>query len=204
MGRMGRRCCSILGKWDYTTIREEEVVKFWERYGDIKDMNRQLVHVVNWNVFKAEDDSEEMTATGTLPEVLLRLLSDSMGLYIKAHTAHWNVVGSDFEEYHALFGAIYEDLWEALDPLAENIRKLGSPVPLDVQSLVAPLIGAQGTDPGGLAADLLKYNDALIPQIKDAFDVATAARSQGIANFLAERQDMHEKWSWQLSSSLKG
>ena len=179
-----------------------------------------LEEVLQWRVFETaqidpsqimlepvnEDDTQENDTTETdttqLVAALLELLSDAFGFYIKAHTAHWNVTGSDFEEYHALFGAIYEDVLDSLDDLAEDVRKLGSPVPLDVQSLVTPLMGAQATDPKTLATDLLAFNTALIEEIKDAFDIATAARSQGIANFLAERQDKHEKWQWQLSASL--
>ena len=177
-----------------------------------------LDQVLQWGIFEkaalpAETDNnvleptEEDVTTGEyqtsdLVEALLELLSDSFGFYIKAHTAHWNVTGSDFEEYHALFGAIYEDVLDALDSIAEDVRKLGSPVPLDVQSLVTPLMGAQSTDPKTLASDLLAFNGALIEEIKDAFDIATAVRSQGIANFLAERQDMHEKWQWQLTASI--
>jgi hypothetical protein len=37
---------------------------------------------------------------------------------------------------------------------------------------------------------------------KKAFDVANAANEQGIADFCASRIDMHQKWDWQLSSSV--
>jgi hypothetical protein len=36
-----------------------------------------------------------------------------------------------------------------------------------------------------------------------AFDLAIKENQQGIANFLAERQDMHMKWKWQLTASTK-
>jgi hypothetical protein len=53
-----------------------------------------------------------------------------------------------------------------------------------------------------LAVDLLSANDRLIDEIKEAFDTATADGEQGVANFLADRQDAHSKWAWQLRSSL--
>jgi len=31
-----------------------------------------------------------------------------------------------------------------------------------------------------------------------AFSLATAMSEQGVANFLADRLDMHSKWQWQL------
>ena len=38
--------------------------------------------------------------------------------------------------------------------------------------------------------------------LKNAFDVANQENEQGIANFIAERIDKHQKWNWQLKSSL--
>ena len=39
--------------------------------------------------------------------------------------------------------------------------------------------------------------------IGKAFASANKANEQGIANFLAERDDMHKKWRWQLTASTK-
>lgn len=163
------------------------------------DMSGRWIQADPTPTFGARSDITSALASG-----LTAYLSDAFAFYLKAHTAHWNVVGSDFTEYHALFGAIYEDVWGAVDDIAENIRKLGAPVPLDTDTLVSALPAAPDTDPKALAMDLVRYNAALIEEIKDLFDVATEARSQGIANFLADRQDMHEKWQWQLTSSLRG
>jgi DNA-binding ferritin-like protein len=42
----------------------------------------------------------------------------------------------------------------------------------------------------------------LIAKLKQAFNVANGENEQGVANFIAERIDMHQKWSWQLRASL--
>jgi DNA-binding ferritin-like protein len=49
------------------------------------------------------------------------------------------------------------------------------------------------------------YSDiqTVINHLKDAFDVATADREQGIANFIADRIDAYEKHSWMIRSILK-
>jgi hypothetical protein len=49
---------------------------------------------------------------------------------------------------------------------------------------------------------LHEANEALLAEISECFAMATSEDQQGIANFLADRQDMHQKWNWQLSSSL--
>lgn len=133
-----------------------------------------------------------------LADALAYLLNDVFAFYARAHESHWNVSGPDFAEYHALFGDIYEDTHASIDGIAENIRKVGSLAPcLHVMPEETRESNAQV-----LAASLLAENDELLVQIRAAFDIATAAGQQGIANFLAERQDAHAKWGWQLRSSL--
>jgi DNA-binding ferritin-like protein len=46
-------------------------------------------------------------------------------------------------------------------------------------------------------------NDGILLQIDKAFKEAVKENQQGIANFLAERDDMHKKWRWQLRASIK-
>jgi hypothetical protein len=46
-------------------------------------------------------------------------------------------------------------------------------------------------------------NNKMISDIKVIFDMATLQKEQGLANFLADRQDKHQFWGWWLRSSLK-
>jgi hypothetical protein len=59
------------------------------------------------------------------------------------------------------------------------------------------------TEASELALDIYKKNVVMLAMLKDVFDMANAANEQGVANFVAERIDMHQKWQWQLSSSLQ-
>lgn len=140
-----------------------------------------------------------------LSDELRSLLANVIALYLKAHGYHWNVKGEDFSEYHELFGEIYEDVFSSVDPLAENIRKLNFDAPFEIRELVA-MNNLDGVVVNGetedMATALYAANEAVLSQILRAFALATAANQQGIANFLAERQDMHQKWSWQLRASL--
>jgi starvation-inducible DNA-binding protein len=140
-----------------------------------------------------------------LINALKSLLADTVTLKFKAHGYHWNVEGDDFPQYHEFFEEIYEDYDSAIDRFAELVRKLGDYAPFKLSRFVE-LASIPDTDvssdPVVMAADLLIANDAVTEKIKDAFDLATSAREQGIANFLADRQDMHAKWHWQLSSIL--
>lgn len=141
-----------------------------------------------------------------LAEELNELLANVVSFYFKAHGAHWNVMGTDFAEYHELFGEIYADSYGSIDPIAENVRKLGKPAlsGLSTIALTAELTDTAEnvTDARVLAMEILSANEMLIQELTEAFDCAILHNQQGIANFIAERIDAHQKWKWQLSSSL--
>jgi HK97 family phage prohead protease len=153
-----------------------------------------------------EGDMADMNQVPDLNEELTELLADVVSFYFRAHGAHWNVKGSDFSEYHKLFLKIYEDVYESIDPIAENLRKLGSIAPFTLGSFMAlrcledaPAILQ---DPIALANDLLQANDMILDELSDAFDCASMYNQQGITNFLAGRIDSHQYWKWQLTVSL--
>jgi len=144
-------------------------------------------------------------ASPELVNVLRPLLSDVYAFTIATQGAHWNVQGMDFAQYHELFSEIYEDVSESIDPLAENILKIGGLATASMGSMQAMRTipdPVESRDARELAAGLAAMNDALLVRINAAFDAATAADEQGVANFLAERDDMHKKWRWQLRASL--
>lgn len=139
-----------------------------------------------------------------LADALNEALSNTIVLYFSAHRAHWNVEGVDFREYHDLFEDIYSDTYGSVDGIAENIRKIGGfPIGLsEMEDMAAYEDDSATTDARELAMDLYEKNQSYIDLIKSVFNIANDANEQGIANFLAERIDMHEKWDWQLRASL--
>ena len=51
--------------------------------------------------------------------------------------------------------------------------------------------------------ELLANNSQMLELLNQIFQEATEENQQGIANFIAERIDAHQKWAWQLRSFLK-
>jgi starvation-inducible DNA-binding protein len=139
-------------------------------------------------------------------EHLALCLANATIMYHRVHGFHWNVTGEDFPQWHEKFLEIYEDVYSSLDPLAENIRKVGAFAPFTLLELIELSTVADEVpssyDALVLVADLLKTNAAMLVCLNKTFKAATAANQQGIANFIAERIDMHQKWNWQLSASL--
>lgn len=160
------------------------------------------------DLLTSEEDTmaENENETPDLAEELNELLSNVFAFYFKAHSAHWNVTGPDFAEYHALFADIYEDVYGSIDPLAENVRKLGKPTFTTLAQLALTsefaVADTNTTDARELAKDLRDTNAMLLEEIAEALLCASMHNQQGILNFLADRQDAHQKWAWQLSASL--
>lgn len=154
------------------------------------------------NEMKEEDPINK--ATGLVP-ALQELLANTVVFYFAAHRAHWNVEGVDFTEYHELFAKIYEDAYGSIDPMAEIIRKMGAfPPSLDESEDMSSIEDDSATsDSRELAIDLYMKNRDLIDMLKNAFNVANTENEQGVANFIAERIDMHQTWDWQLTASLR-
>jgi len=137
---------------------------------------------------------------------LKQLQSNAFVFYTKTHGYHWNVEGILFKQLHAFFLEIYEDVFESIDTYAEWSRKLGAYAPFQIDEILQNSnvkYDFPTTSPLEMLRNLIDSNNQIIKDLKDAFEMADAGNEQGLANFIAERIDQHQFWSWQLSASLK-
>ena len=133
------------------------------------------------------------------------ILADTFKFYIRAHGYHWNVEGPDFYQYHKLLEEIYEEVYGAVDTIAEQIRAMGSHVPgsLGRLSELSDLEDErEQPDTNTMLYRLYQDNETLLAHIKIAYDAAEAAGNHGWSNFLAERQSAHKKHGWLLRATL--
>jgi starvation-inducible DNA-binding protein len=95
-------------------------------------------------------------------------MADTFAMYLKTHNYHWNVEGENFYQYHEFFKNLYEELFAAVDVLAEEIRGLNEYAPGSFSrfSELSSIEDAT-TVPDGLtmAANLLKDNDTVIASL---------------------------------------
>ena len=162
-----------------------------------------------------EEGIERVINAGTLleaapNEAVIRALKPAFAseyaFYSKAHSFHWNVEGADFSEFHNLFGSIYEEVYGSIDDFAENIRKAGGYAPNSLETISElAQISSTGVigDPLSMASDLLEDSEKLSQLFAMVYEIAESAGAYGLANFLADRQDAHDKHSWMLRSTLK-
>lgn len=132
--------------------------------------------------------------------------ASEFSFYLKAHNFHWNIVGPDFLEYHDLFGKIYEEVYDSIDPFAEKIRALGTYVPASLSrfSMLSQIDDeTQILNQDAMLIELADDNEKMVRLFKMVYDSAEQFGEHGFSNFLAERMDAHRKHGWMLKASLK-
>jgi starvation-inducible DNA-binding protein len=135
------------------------------------------------------------------------LLANNFVMYFKTHSYHWNIEGILFSQYHEFFGDLYEDLYGAIDPTAEELRALDAYAPMSLMELYQyKTLEEDSTRPiliSDMLSNLTDANNILIASLNKVFALATAANNQGLCNFIADRLDKHKKHAWQLRASMK-
>jgi len=132
--------------------------------------------------------------------------ASSFSFYLKAQNFHWNVEGEDFLQYHDLFGKIYEEVYGAVDPFAEQIRALGAYAPASFArfNMLSQIQDENEVLPKDqMLNELLQDNERLINVLKLTFEVSENYKEFGFSDFIAGRMDAHRKHGWMLKSSLK-
>ena len=141
-----------------------------------------------------------------LSDNLKVLLASTQSFAIKTQNFHWNVEGSNFPQYHAFFDTLYGDVNATIDPIAEYIRILGHYTPGSLTRYAElSIIQDQTKVPRAelMFVELLQDCEAMSQLVVAMFDEATNERQQGIANYMAELQDLYGKKAWFIRSTLK-
>lgn len=136
---------------------------------------------------------------------LSRFLADTYTLYLKTHNFHWNVTGPMFQTLHLMFEQHYNDLWTAVDLIAERIRALGPLAPGTYAEFSA--LSSIREEKGDLPAEemirsLIQGHEAVIRTARNIFPDAESARDQVTIDMLTQRMQVHEKTAWMLRSLL--
>lgn len=142
-----------------------------------------------------------------LEQSLNKALANTFTFYLKLQNFHWNCEGPDFFQTHKLYEEIYTDVYGAIDPLAEHIRACGYYAVgtmakyLELTDIVE--VDLSGKEVSEMSKNLLEANDKLIISLYQAYEQADGAKELGLANFIQDRIDMHNKHSWFLKSQTK-
>ena len=136
---------------------------------------------------------------------LTGVLSDTYALYLKTHMYHWNVTGPMFDTLHKVFEEHYNEMWAAIDVLAERIRSLGHYAPSSYSAIVEDtgIVEDSGVPEAQIMIqNLVKGHETTVRTIRSAFEVAEKYNDQGTLDVLTQRISFHEKTAWMLRSFL--
>ena len=137
---------------------------------------------------------------------LARLLADTYTLYLKTHNFHWNVTGPMFQTLHLMFGTQYNELWLAIDVIAERIRALGYPAPgtyAEYAKLSSIKESAGVPKAEEMIGLLVEGQEAVVRTARSVFPVVDKANDAPTADLLTQRMQIHEKSAWMLRSLLE-
>lgn len=132
--------------------------------------------------------------------------ASEFAFYLKAHNFHWNVEGPNFNDFHALFLTMYEEVHASVDLFAENIRKLDAYAPGSFSAFAALSVVSEVNEPVdamAMIAMLAQDSIKMAELCSMVYKLAENANEFGFANFLADRQDAYRKYAWMLKSTLK-
>jgi starvation-inducible DNA-binding protein len=148
----------------------------------------------------------DQAARAAIAETLGKLLADSYTLYLKTHSFHWNVVGRDFHQLHALFEEQYTELAAAVDEIAERIRALGGKAPGSYSEFarLASVREETGAPPAEeMIRQLLADHVTVARTAQQVAGTADEHDDIGTADLATQRLRVHEKAAWMLDSLLK-
>ena len=125
---------------------------------------------------------------------------------LKAQNFHWNIEGDNFPQYHQFLGDLYEEVYDnTIDKCAEYVRTLGGYAPGSITRFAElSVIPDQTKIPRAelMFEELLDNNAKIIELLNACFEATQQENKQGIANFIADRLDAHEKHQWMVRSIL--
>ena len=142
----------------------------------------------------------------TIAEGLGRVLADTYTLYLKTHNYHWNVTGPMLQTLHLMFMTQYNEIWLAVDLVAERIRALGFPAPGSYKEF-AELTSIKDSSGAPNAKEMIKQlvagQETVVRTARELLPIAEKAGDQPTVDLLSARMEVHEKNAWMLRSLLE-
>jgi len=147
------------------------------------------------------------TKTNAVVEGLKTLLADSYALMGQTHLAHWNVEGPNFFQLHTAFQSQYEELFTAVDDVAERIRALDVLAPGGLKTLAKlstiSELGVETMPAKDYVAHLIESHEVVVASATATRDAAGEANDLETQDLAIGRIRAHQKALWMLKSFLK-
>ena len=159
-----------------------------------------MKHVMDSNL----DDSKRTVVI----DGLKKFLADTYTLYLTTHNFHWNVTGPHFNSLHQMFMVQYNELWLAVDLIAERLLTLGSFAPGSYKQFAQltslPDVPDSPPEAMKMVSLLMKGNHLAARTARSVVPDAEEIGDQATSDLLVSRIAVHEKVAWMLRATLAG
>ena len=140
-----------------------------------------------------------------LIDALRLVVADTYALIGQTHLCHWNVRGPSFFSLHNAFEAQYNELFVAVDEIAERIRAKGALAPGGLANLAAMAEIkeiAEDSSAQDMVEHLVGANEKLLADLNFVKALASEAGDSESEDLVIARIQVHEKTVWMLKSFL--
>jgi starvation-inducible DNA-binding protein len=141
----------------------------------------------------------------TVAEQLKTYLADTYLLLAKTQACHWNARGPNFIGIHKLTEEQYNELFAAIDELAERVRALDTDAPFSLAEMLRLATLEEATQVHGLddaIRMLVTDNKAMSERARDLALDADEQDDLVTHDMLVARIEVHDKAAWLLRSNL--
>jgi starvation-inducible DNA-binding protein len=133
---------------------------------------------------------------------LNELIADAFALYLKTKNFHWHISGPHFRDYHLMLDEQADQIFAAIDPLAERVRKLGA-VTLRSIGHISQLQTIKdnntvGVKPLDMLSELLEDNKGMAAAMRKAHKICDDQDDVATASLLEIYIDETERRNWFL------
>ncbi len=142
----------------------------------------------------------------TIAMGLSQVLADSYKVMLKVQNYHWNVTGPKFFMIHKMTEEQYNNIFAAIDDLAERIRAIGylSPGTFAAFNKLSTIKDSDmELDENGMLKDLVASHQTLAMTAKAVALKADELKDLATADMLTGRIEVHEKFAWLLGSLIE-
>lgn len=138
-------------------------------------------------------------------KILQKTQAETYLLLIKTHNFHWNVKGPLFQSLHTLFEAQYNELFLAVDVLAERLKALNQRALGSAEEFlkISSISGSSEEKWKKMIKELVKDHQQIVKDYNVLIKLSQKSNDESTADLAIERIEVHQKHIWMLESHLK-
>jgi starvation-inducible DNA-binding protein len=141
-------------------------------------------------------------AAKSVKDALNVILADSFALYLKTKNFHWHVSGPHFRDYHLMLDEQAAQIFASTDDIAERVRKTGNVTLRSIGDIARHQTIKDNDEnfvaPDDMLKELRDDNLKLVESLREAKDMADAAKDNATSAMIDNWTDDAERRAWFL------